>query len=250
MGFGDTLMAMGEAKALHKKTGSPVMLIDRYGRPQKSDLFDGVSYLTRSLAGHGGGHVHRMLNCGGHRPYIAAKAPERWTWRPYQPKPAGLVYTPQELAFAECERGRVLIEPHTKAVGHSNKAWLWDRWQAVVDSMRDVRFVQVGPVGTQWLDGVDRMPTSTFRQALAVQSVCRAYVGTEGGLMHGAAANRTPAVVLWSEFIDPSITGYASMTNLRHAGKACGSRLDCPGCKKSMLAISVDEVVQSLKGIL
>ena len=106
------------------------------------------------------------------------------------------------------------------------------------------------PGGTQVLDGVAFVATDTFRQALAVQSACRAYVGTEGGLMHGAAANHTPAVVLWSEFIDPSITGYAGMVNLRHAGKACGSRIDCPGCKKSMLAISVDEVVQSLKGIL
>lgn len=250
MGFGDTLMAMGEAKALHKKTGSPVMIIDRYGRPQKSDLFDGVPYLARSLTGHGGGHVHRLLNCGGHRPYIAHKAPDRWTWRPYQPKPADLVYTPQELAFAELARGSVLIEPGIKAVGHDNKAWFWDRWQAVVNALPDVRFLQAGPPGTRVLEGVGFAATGTFRQALAVQSVCRAYVGTEGGLGHGAAANGTPAVILWSEFIDPSITGYAGMVNLRHAGKACGSRLDCPGCKKSMLAISVEEVVQALKGIL
>lgn len=250
MGFGDILMSMGEAKALHKKTGQPVMLIDRYGRPQKSDLFDGVPYLTRSLGGHGGGHVHRMMNCGGHRPYIAHKAPDRWTWRPYQPKPADLVYTPQELAFAEVCRGHVMIEPSIKAVGHDNKAWFWDRWQAVVNALPGVRFLQVGPPGTRTLDKVRLVPTLTFRQALAVQSVCRACVGTEGGLMHGAAANGTPAVILWSEFIDPSITGYASMVNLRHAGKACGSRLDCPGCKKSMLAISVEEVVQAMKGIL
>ncbi len=250
MGMGDILMSMGEAKALHKKTGQPVMLIDRYGRPQKSDLFDGVPYLTRRLAGHGGGHVHRLMNCGGHRPYIVSKTPEKWVWRPYQPKPADLVYTPQELAFAELARGHVLIEPNVKALGHDNKAWFWDRWQAVVDAMPDVRFVQAGPPGTRRLERVGFMQTDTFRLALAVQSVCRAYVGTEGGLMHGAAANRTPAVILWSEFIGPSITGYANTVNLRHAGAACGSRINCPGCKQAMLAISVDEVVQSLKGIL
>lgn len=60
-------MSMGEAKALHKKTGGLVMIIDRTGRPVKTDLIDGVPYLTRSLGGHNGAKVHRMLNCGGHR---------------------------------------------------------------------------------------------------------------------------------------------------------------------------------------
>jgi ADP-heptose:LPS heptosyltransferase len=68
--------------------------------------------------------------------------------------------------------------------------------------------------------------------------------------MHAAAAVGTPAVILWSEFISPEITGYSSMTNLRHAGKPCGNRLACASCRKSMEAITVDEVVRALEKLL
>ncbi len=106
-------------------------------------------------------------------------------------------------------------------------------------------FVQCG-AGDVRLPGATQVPTPTFRHAAAVLSVCRAFVGTEGGLMHAAAAVGTPAVILWSEFISPEITGYSSMTNLRHAGKPCGNRFNCPSCRKSMEAITVDEVVAGL----
>ncbi len=101
------------------------------------------------------------------------------------------------------------------------------------------------------LDGCDLYArTTTFRQALAVLSVCRAFVGTEGALHHGAAAVGTPAVVLFSEFISPDVTGYPQHRNLRQAGAACGSRKPCKGCAESMRAISVLEVVANLKEIL
>jgi len=68
--------------------------------------------------------------------------------------------------------------------------------------------------------------------------------------MHGAAAVGTPAVILWSEFISPDITGYSNMRNIRHAGKACGNRFNCAGCRKAMDAITVSEVLTNLEGIL
>jgi ADP-heptose:LPS heptosyltransferase len=86
----------------------------------------------------------------------------------------------------------------------------------------------------------------TFRLACAVLANCRAFVGTEGGLHHAAAALGIPSVVLFSEFIGPDITGYKTHRNLRHAGPACGSRLPCQGCVDSMNAISVDEVTTNL----
>jgi ADP-heptose:LPS heptosyltransferase len=92
--------------------------------------------------------------------------------------------------------------------------------------------------------------TPTFRYACAVLSVCKAFVGAEGGLMHAAAATKTPAVILWSEFISPAITGYPTMVNLRHAGPPCGMRVDCRTCRVAMNKITVTEVVAALKGVL
>lgn len=246
MGYGDVLMSMGQARALHKSNTLPVVIVGRDGRPIKSDLFNGVPYLIFQPKGRP--HT-RLVNGPGVRPYIAGKTDRNWTWRPFKPTPAEIVFTREELAFAEPCRGMVMVEPNVKNIGHTNKAWLPQRWLELSRSRDD--FVQCVQTPDQGLPPhVLKVITPTFRHALAVLSVCKAFIGTEGGLMHGAAAVGSPAVILWSEFISPEITGYASMRNIRHAGKACGSRVDCPGCRKSMEAITVQEVMDNLGAIL
>jgi ADP-heptose:LPS heptosyltransferase len=248
MGIGDQLMAAGEARALHERIGRRVVIVDRHNRPQWSDLWDGLPYILRQ---HEPGAA-RLVNAPGTRPYISAKAATRWCWRPYEPQPAEIVFTPEELAFAEKYRGMVLVEPNVKAQAHTNKAWVFRRWEALLEHplLAGVRFVQCGPRGVQRVHRAAFVETATFREATAVLSVCRAFAGTEGALHHAAAAVGVPAVVLWSEFIDPTVTGYPQHRNLRHAGKACGSRQQCAGCIESMLRISVDEVAANLKDVL
>jgi ADP-heptose:LPS heptosyltransferase len=248
MGLGDVLMSIGEAKRLHKATGKRVLIIDRSGRPVLSDLFKGVPYLMERPT-NAAGPYERLVNASGVRPYIAGKTEKAWTWKPYKPMPADVVLTAEEKAFAEPYRGLVLIEPHVKAIGHDNKAWLSIYWQHLV-AAKVAPMMQAGPSGTRFLDGVTAVVTPTFRHAIAVMSVAKAFVGTEGGLMHAAAAVRTPAVIIWSEFISPEITGYAHMKNLRKAGKPCGSRLNCERCRQSMAAITSTEVAQALKEII
>lgn len=245
MGAGDWLMAAGEARALHEKTGKDVAIVDMRGRAQWVDLWAGIPYiLPRVVPG-----CLSVVNASGVRPYIAMKTPGRWKWKPYQPKPAPVRFTLEEQQLAREHAGHVMIEPNHKNIGHTNKAWFWERWQQLVDSMPRGTFVQCGPMGSRRLEGVRVVETSTFREAMAVLSQSLALVTTEGGLMHAAAAVDTPAVVLWSEFISPEITGYAMHTNLRHAGAPCGMRLNCPSCRKSMAAITVDEVRDALVAI-
>lgn len=247
MGIGDELMASGEARRLHKKAKTPVMIVGIDGRPRWSEVWEGVSYIAKRP---GGKHVARMINCGGHRPYIAGKTANNWTWKAYKPIPAEIVFTAAERAFAEPYRGMVMIEPNVKNIGHDNKAWLANRWREL--ALRSpLETVQCTPSVTgQELPGAHVVVTPTFRHAAAVLSVCKAFIGTEGGLMHAAAAVGTPSVILWSEFISPEITGYETMTNLRHAGKPCGNRMRCAGCRKSMEAITVEEVVAALEKLL
>lgn len=249
MGWGDLLMSVGEARALYRRTKQPVMIVGRDGRPIQSDLFAGLPYIIQKPLKTG--PYQRIVNGPGVRPYIAGKTNERWSWRLYKPEPAEIKFTDGELSFAERYRGRVLIEPNTKPIGHDNKAWPAERWRVLVTQLQDegVPLVQCIPGGTTPITDVHAL-TPSFRYAAAVLSVCRAMVATEGGLMHAAAAVGVPGVILWSEFISPSITGYDMHRNLRHAGKPCGMRVNCDSCRRSMEFISVTEVVTNLKEIL
>ncbi len=248
MGIGDALMAVGEAKAIHKLTGKQVLIVGAHGRPMWSEVFEGNPYILKRFNGRA---CARMINGGGVRPYIEQKTPEKWYWRPYKPKPGEIFFTDAERAFAEPYRGMVMIEPEVKNVGHNNKAWPAERWLDLVESL-DLPWLQCVPSNaTRSLPPkVLKVITPTFRQAAAVLSVCKAFVSTDGGLMHAAAAVKVPAVILWSEFTSPEICGYATMTNLRHASNPCGNRLSCKSCRVAMNKITVTEVVAALKGVL
>ncbi len=226
----------------------PVLIIDAYGRPRWSPIWEGSTRIMRERRGN---DYQSLLNGPGARPYIERKLPTRWVWRDnFRVEPGEIFLTNTELEFAEPWRGCVLIEPNVKVKPEAvNKRWIWRRWQEVADS-RMAEFVQVGPLGVPRLDLVACAETENFRLACAVLSVCRAFVGTEGGLHHAAAALGVPAVVLFSGFIPPKITGYETQRNIHHGGAACGSRLPCLHCKEAMEAIGVDEVLENLEAVL
>lgn len=236
-------MATSQVKRLHEANGRQVVVVNHRGAPQWHEVFENNPRISRDITRH----TQRLLNASGHRPYIAAKGPKAWAWRPWDIAPGELYFTQAERDFAAAHAGRVLIEPHTKVEG-SNKAWPWERWQQLVDRGGD--FVQVGAPGARALRGVTFVETASFRLACAVLAQSRAFVGPEGGLHHAAAAVGVPAVVLFSEFIGVDITGYPMHRNLRHAGAACGSRIPCVGCRSAMARITVDEVAANLEQIL
>lgn len=238
--MGDALMATSQVKQMHKANGRPVHVVGRGGKPQWSEIFENNPRIARRRTLD----CQLLLNASGVRPYIRDKTVTRWYWKRWDITPGEIYLSKEETMFGEQHAGRVFVEPSTK-VPNGNKAWPWDRWQAFVhDSDRTGgTFVQCCPtLAGPWLDGVLRVITPTFRLACAVLSQSRAFVGTEGGLHHAAAALNIPAVVLFSEFIGPEITGYSSQRNIRHANGMCGSRFPCPTCKASMEAITVDEV--------
>jgi len=236
-------MATAQARQLHESNGRPVLIVGRFNRPQWHEVFENNPRIVRMPTSG----AQRLANGSGMRPYIVSKTATRWTWKHWDIAPGEIYLTDAEKQFGIAHGGRVLIEPNTKVDG-SNKAWIAERWQELVDRGGD--FVQVGPAGTWALRGVEFVETKTFRLACAVLAASRAFVGTEGGLHHAAAALGVPAVVLYSEFISPEITGYAGHRNLRHAGEACGSRVPCAGCRASMEKITVDEVSENLEQIL
>jgi ADP-heptose:LPS heptosyltransferase len=154
------------------------------------------------------------------------------------------------LAFAEPYRGLVMLEPNVKDIGHRNKDWGWTNWWKLDALARFEGLVQCVRDGDRSLPNVKRVLTTSFRQTAAVLSVCRAYVGPEGGLHHAAAAVGVPAVVLFGAFISPEQTGYKQHRNIFTGGKACGMRSDCPHCRAAMNKISPEMVLGELQGLL
>lgn len=243
MGMGDEIIASAQAKALNIRTGKLVVIADRRGRPRTHEVWYCNPRIT--LQPKNTNYV-TLINGPHARPYIQAKGSTHFVWRIWDRLVGEIYLTKEESAFGERYAGKTLIEPNVKAGSSGNKSWLWDRWQQVVDKAGR-EFIQVGLPGTRVLRGVEHAVTKTFREACAVLYFSRGFVGTEGGLHHAAAAFDVPAVVLWSEFISPDITGYDTQHNIRHAGKACGSRIPCVGCQIAMSAISVDEVVTAIQ---
>jgi hypothetical protein len=257
VGKGDETMSIGEARVLHKRTKLPVLISRADGRPVISEMFSGIPYLLvprtpRTIPLGEGTRFIRMVNCGGHRPYIEHKGVDRWTWKPYKPIPADIVFTKAELAFAEPYRGAIMVEPNVKNTGHDNKAWLSIYWSQLDLMLRGQRVVQCGPAGAPVkLRHAEFVETPTFRHACAVLSVCKAFIGTEGGLHHAAAAVGVPGVVIYGGFISPAVTGYDLHRNLfTGTGLGCGWRVHCEHCRKAMTAITPTMVMDNLKEIL
>lgn len=244
MGAGDYLMATAQVKSLYAKNSTPVLVIGADGRSLWHEVFENNPKILRRPARH----MQRLVNGPGVRPYIAAKTARQWTWKRWDIQPGEIFLTDAERMFAEPYRGKILIEPNIKGTNEGNKAWVPDRWVQLAATRSD--FLQVGPASAPRLRGVQFARTDTFRLACAVMSVARAFVGTEGGLHHAAAALGVPAVVLFGGFISPDITGYPMHHNLFTGGKACGMRVACQHCRDAMSAITVREVAQHLKEIL
>jgi ADP-heptose:LPS heptosyltransferase len=256
-------MSMGEARAMYKRMKLPVLITGIDGRPVQSDLMAGVHYLIQTRPAIRGMRSpvgwapmnQRLVNGPNARPYIAGKSPEKWTWRAYKPIPADIVFTYEEQVFAEPYRGMIMLEPTVKNVGHHNKDWGPINWQQLDSKLHSMgagyRTVQCGPQGTRWLLHTEPVITDTFRKACAILSVCRAFVGAEGGLMHAAAAVKVPAVIIFGGFISPQVTGYAQNRNLfTGTGLGCGMRIDCSHCHTAMARITPNEVLANLKEIL
>lgn len=185
------------------------------------------------------------------------KVGNRWIWNMnFRPTPGELFFTNQEKRDSErFGSGFILIEPNVeswKPVA-PNKDWGRSNYQALADRLigdgyRVAQFIY--PKSTNPLDGVERLRTLSFRDAVAILGKSSLYIGAEGGLHHGAAAMKRDAVVLFGGFIPPQVTGYEGHANLTGGATACGSLSACKHCRDAMAAISVDEVYDAAKARL
>lgn len=257
MGYGDELIALGEAQALHRALCEPVQIVDAAGAPRWSCLWEGHA----AVVPPGVRARVCLVNGPDARPYIAGwdhnqpggrpRALYAAGWRAAD-YPAQLTLTAEEYAHGEALRAEigpyVVVEPHVKDDASPNKDWGADRFQDVVRSCPGVTWVQMGPEGTVVLEGVRRVVTRTFREACGILAEAALYLGPEGGLHHAAAAMDVPAVVIFGSFILPETTGYFKHYNVAAAPEhaPCGRWAPCAVCRAALDSITPEAIAAAV----
>ena len=145
----------------------------------------------------------------------------------------------------------VVIEPHTKDEYTINKTYPFEKWQKVVDEIsKYITVVQVGQKTNKVLKGcINATGSSTFREATAIISGSRMFIGPEGGLMHAANSVGVESVIIITGFIHPRMTCYPGNTNI-WIGKnhgPCGMKILCQQCKKECDEHNPDIIIESVK---
>ncbi len=250
MGYGDEIMAAGEAR---RRQGAgdarPVAVLDRHGRPRRHPLWAGNPRIATPEAVARGLPVQTIVNGPGCRPYIdyGRTTATCWAYTDWRT-------TPGELYGIEARKPQdyVIVEPHIKAKASPNKDWGWARWQDLARRL-DLDWVQLGPPGTRLLDGVRHIETASFLAACRALTGARAAVLPEGGLHHAAAALGVPAVVIFGAMTSPANTGYDGHANIFDAmggASPCGMRVPCGHCARAMARIAPPTVATYLEQLL
>lgn len=243
MGWGDSLMACGEAYELHKQTGQKIKIGDGKTLYQETEIYANNEFVCKDVKEDG----IWLYNYPGHRPYIKYVKYGKMTFNSYKPIPAKLYFTDDEIKWAKqnAPDDFIVIEPNTKdTYKHTiNKAWHY--WGDLIK--HDFNFVQLGmhknPITKQ-------IKTRNFREAMLILSQAKAFVGTDGGLHHAAAALNIPAVVIWTGFSSPKHLGYDNHINIHDGGEPCGTVSGtCPHCIKIAKSITVERVLDAINTI-
>ena len=253
MGYGDEIMAAGQARVEAARRGGPVHIVDRHGRPRRSELWQGLDW----IAAHGAAAAGQVVNGPQARPYLKslslAAGAVFTDWRA-RDHPGAIALNAVERGFAKQVLARlgafVVIEPLIARDGNPNKDWGWERWAGLARRIGDLNPVQLGPKGIRLLPGARHIETRSFRYACAVLARARGAVLPEGGLHHAAAALDIPAAVIFGGHISPETTGYPGHVNLFTGGTACGAWRPCDHCAAAMAAIAPSEVERALRAWL
>jgi ADP-heptose:LPS heptosyltransferase len=238
MGWGDDLITTSLVKRAYEKHKKPICVGD--GREIKwSEVFNNNPKISKDIY-PGCIWVNSYKGC---RPYITGVTNDKLTWnKKYKVEPGEIFFTPDELRWTD--EDFIYIEPNVKAGWNKNKDWGFDKWKQVVKGLPNLNFIQ--GYGEKL---VEQRDTRSFRDACALLSRAKLFVGTDGGLHHAAAALGIPAVVVWGGFIGPDILGYDSHINLHSGVKSCGRKSKCQHCSDALNQITVEMVINAIHSI-
>jgi len=242
MGWGDELMACGEAMA---KEGT-VAITDASGNPRWHMAWENNPKIVKEK------YNSKIVNAPGARPYVKSVESKAWEWQAYRPKPAKLFFSEQEEEFANKHEGKfVVVEPHLKAKQESvNRDWGWDNFAKVTSSI-DADWVQFGELRPKLLPNARWIYTPTTRHMAVLLSKAKTFLAPEGGIHHTAAALGLHGVVLFGGFVAPQVTGYTLHKNIYIGnGLGCGKRLKCQHCVDAWAKIPPERIIKIMAGMI
>jgi len=243
MGWGDELMAAGEAMSL----GGVVAIKDKNGNIRWHDAWEN----NPSIAKPTDKYQKFIVNAPSARPYTKSVNAQAWGWQAYRPKPAKFFFSQDELdEIAYIENNFIVVEPHLKDKQESvNRDWGWDNFAKVTSSV-EADWVQLGAKKPKMLPNTRWIQTPTPRLMAAVMSKARAVLVPEGGMHHTAAALGIKGVVLFGGFIAPQVTGYQLHKNIfTGGGLGCGKRLKCQHCVDAWDKIDPERIIKIMRGL-
>ena len=241
MGLGDWIMASGDAKEANERTKKKVKLGDGVRMSWDGQVFAN----NPRMASNSDTDVVWVKNYQGHRPYLKGTKNGRLLFNDDYKTRAGEIYFNQleKKNINKIDKDYIVVEPNVKRVyAHTvNKAW--HGWEELFK--HDLPWLQLGDVTvkryTKWKE------TNTFREALAILSKAKLFVGTDGGLHHAAAALGIPSVVIWTGFTSPRHLGYDTHRNIHDGSEPCGTYDSvCQHCILKSKAISVEQVLDAV----
>jgi len=151
-----------------------------------------------------------------------------------------------------------VVEPHTKEDWFGKlRSWPWDNWLCLFDdflSATSSTWIQVGVENKAIIPGVRNVTGQlTFRQTALLMKSSGLFLGTEGGLMHVAAAVGVPSVIIYGGITRPEFSGYpekhkivCNYVDCIH----CGYKGCCPNghiCMESILPEQVADAIRELR---
>lgn len=257
IGWGDELVAAGQAQRLYAEHGAKVQICGCDGLARWHPVWEGNPILVRP-GERVDGRVTSLISGPGCRPYIVYPFSEDtgWTFN----KSFRLRDYPARIYLTDAERQRgawartvygsyVLIEPYTK---HGNFRWPVERWEQLVAACPDLTFVQHTHKDSPLIPGA-YPEQATFREACGLIASADVYVRSESGLCHAAAALGVRQVTLFGGCMDSDVMGgYPGQTVIADNGlhSPCGSWHPCGHCKDAMERITVSEVIAAMRAHL
>ena len=259
MGYGDEVVAAGQAQRIYEADHSMrVMICDQRGQARWHPIWEGNPIIATPADVATGDAFHQVVNGPNCRPYIVYPFTKETGWtfnREFHCRDhvARIYLTATERQRGVDALGRlgpyVLIEPFTK---HENFRWPMDRWEALIEACPGVTFVQHTHDDSLPVRGA-HPEVATFREACGLAASALAYVRSESGMCHAAAALGVPQVTLFGGCMDADVMGgYPGQECIVDNGHLtpCGSWNRCQHCIDAMAGITVKRVKAALNRIL
>ena len=147
-----------------------------------------------------------------------------------------LFLTDQECLVGESLKKKlrrfIVIEPHSKMDYTVNRSYPFDKWQSIVNQLKDeIDFIQIGLEAKGLRNVIDMRGKTTFREAAGIIANAELFVSSEGGLTHCANAVNTKAVVIITGYQSPDMICYPENININISSHGpCGMKIQCMEC--------------------